>query len=110
MIVTQITEQQFDEKILNVDGITVARFFGGWCGPCKMESTILSQINDPRYDTITMYDLDVDKCPLLTHRYGVMTVPTLIIFKDGAELEKIAGFRNQKQLEEIFDRYCNLEK
>ena len=110
MIVDIIKEKDFEEKVLNSEGITIARFFGGWCGPCKMESTILSQINDPKYQNIKIYDLDVDKCKDLTHKYGVMTVPTLIIFKDGAKLDKIAGFRNQKQLTEIFDMYCDLEK
>lgn len=110
MKVEQISENQFESKILNSDGITIARFFGGWCGPCKMESVILNQMEDPKYCDIKIYDLDIDKCTTLAHKYGVMTVPTLVIFKDGAELDKIAGFRNQKQLTEIFDSYCNLEK
>ncbi len=105
-----IKENDFEREVLDSDGITIARFFGSWCGPCKMQSTILKQMENEKYNSIKIVEIDIDKSEKLTHKYGIMTVPTLVIFKDGAELEKIAGFRNQKQLEEIFDNYCDLEK
>lgn len=109
MKLVNINEKQFEEAVLNQDGVVFVRFFGGWCGPCKMQSQILEGLEES-FSDVAIFNLDIDKSQNLSHKYGVMTVPTLIVFKDGAELEKIAGFRNKSQLIEIFNNYINLEK
>lgn len=110
MIIEKIKEDQFESKVLNSDGIVFVRFFGSWCGPCKMQSQILARFDDPNYSDLTIFELDTDKCEKLNHQFNITTVPTLIVFKDGAELEKYAGFRNKAQLTEIFNSFIDLEK
>lgn len=104
MIVKDITENQFEEEVLNHNGVAVAKFYGSWCGPCKMLAGILDGMGE-EFNQIKVVNLNVDEAMNLAKEYSVMTVPTLIFFKEGAEVEKIVGFRNAKQLNEIFNKY-----
>lgn len=106
MLVKDITENQFEDEVLKHEGIAVAKFYGSWCGPCKMLAGILDGLSD-EYNAIKVVNLNVDEAMNLAKEYSVMTVPTLIFFKDGAEVEKIVGFRNAKQLNETFTKYLN---
>lgn len=108
MDIKKINELDFDEEILDYSGIAVVKFYGTWCGPCKMIKSIISDM--PDMEGLKMTEVDVDKSLTLAKQFGVMSVPTLIIFKDGAEVDKIVGFRNQSQLLEIFDRYLSSGK
>ena len=103
MRVKEISEISFEDEVLNEPGLVVVKFYGNWCGPCKMLASILDQM--PNINGLKMVSMDVDKNITLAKQFGVMAVPSLVIFKDGAQLEKIAGFRNQAQLNEIFQRY-----
>lgn len=108
MKVVDISEINFEEEVLDYKGIAVVKFYGSWCGPCKMLASVLDEMKD--YDNLKVVGLDVDNNMTLAKQFGVMSVPTLIIFKDGAELEKIVGFRSKSQLEELFDNYVNSGK
>ena len=103
MRVKEISEINFEDEVLNESGLVVLKFYGNWCGPCKMLASILDQM--PNINGLKMLSMDVDKNMTLAKQFGVMAVPSLVIFKDGAQVEKIAGFRNQEQLNEIFRRY-----
>ena len=105
----EIKESHFEQEIMT-DGIVVAKFYGSWCGPCKMADSVIYEIPEDKYGDIKIISLDVDKCPNLVRQFGIVSVPTFIFFKDGAELEKVVGFRNQNQLTELFDKYLNSEK
>ena len=104
----EITETYFEDEVLNSSGIVVAKFYGNWCGHCKMVAGILDQM--PDFDGLKLVSMDVDKNMTIAKQFGVMTVPTFLIFKDGAQVDKISGFRNQKQLTEIFEKYLNSGK
>ncbi len=104
MLVKDIKENEFEQEILNHNGVAIAKFFGTWCGPCKMLAGILDGMGE-EYNALKVVNLNVDECMNLAKEYGIMTVPTLVIFKEGAEVEKIVGFRNAKQLTETFNKY-----
>ena len=97
MLVKDITEKEFEQEVLNCEGVVVAKFYGSWCGPCKMLAGILDGLSE-EFNVIKVVNLNVDEAMNLAKEYSIMTVPTLIFFKDGAEVEKIVGFRNAKQL------------
>ena len=103
MKVTEITEIDFDETVLNSSGVVVVKFFGSWCGPCKMLARVIEEM--PEFDNLKIVEVDIDKCMPLARQYSVMSVPTMIVFKDGAEIDKVVGFRTANQLTEMFNGY-----
>ena len=103
MRVKNISEIDFEDEVLNDSGIVIVKFYGNWCGPCKMLASILDQM--PNINGLRVVGMDVDRNMTIAKQFGVMAVPTMVVFKDGSEVEKITGFRNQSQLQEIFQKY-----
>jgi len=95
-----LNEENFDELINS--GIYLVDFYADWCGPCKMLSPILDQI-----DFVEVIKVNVDKHPELATRFGVMSIPTMIFFKDGRELKKEIGFRNIDDIKSIYQSLEN---
>lgn len=79
------------------DGVTVVDFFATWCGPCKMLSPVLEELEEDRSD-FKVVKIDIDKEQALARSYGIMSVPTLILFKDGKEIAKKVGFMPKELL------------
>ena len=88
-----------EEKLEDVVkcGVVIVDFFATWCGPCKMLSPVL----DSLADSLDIVKVDVDKHDDLARKYGVMSVPTLIFFKDGVEVSKHIGFIPEEKIREI---------
>ncbi len=90
MSVIELTETNFEAEILNSDKPCLVDFFATWCGPCKMMSPIVDQIADENPD-IKVGKLDVDEADELAEKYDVSSIPTLLVFKDGAVAETFIG-------------------
>lgn len=88
-------EQNFNELISG--GEVLVDFFATWCGPCRMLSPILEEISSDR-SSIKVVKIDVDECPNLARNFGVMSVPTLYLFKNGKEVAKKNGFMSKEDL------------
>lgn len=91
----QLTSLNFKEKIN--DGYILVDFYATWCGPCRMMHPVLEEVSNER-SNIKMMRLDVDKADDIAKEYGVMSIPTLILFKDGTEVSKKIGFLPKEQL------------
>ena len=85
----EIEEKDFEKE--TKEGITLVDFFATWCAPCRMMAQILPDIESELDGKVKIVKVDVDKNPNLARQYGVMSIPTLIIFKDGKEQEKHIG-------------------
>lgn len=85
----EIEEKDFEKE--TKEGITLVDFFATWCAPCRMMAQILPDIESELDGKVKIVKVDVDKNPNLARQYGVMSIPTLIIFKDGKEQEKYIG-------------------
>lgn len=81
----------FESEVLNNEGPVLVDFFATWCGPCKMVSPLLEQVSEEMGDKIKIGKLDIDQSPELASKYGVMSIPTFIMFKDGKEVAKNVG-------------------
>ena len=93
-----VTDDTFEEVVLNADLPTVVDFWAVWCGPCKMIAPVLEEIAE-EYDTqLQVVKLDVDGNGPTAMQYGVMSIPTLILFKDGQAAERIVGFMPKAKL------------
>lgn len=104
-MVKEITTEEFDKEVLKQDKVVIIEFFGTWCMPCKMLSTILDNVGAKLEGKVDIFKLDVDENAELAKKYGVLTVPTILVLKDGAELEKAVGFRQEKQIMEMINQY-----
>ncbi len=85
----------FNEEIK--DGIVLVDFYATWCGPCKMQSPIIDSLKEERSD-IKIMKVDVDKEEDVARTYGIMSIPTLMLFKDGKEVAKNVGFMPKEVL------------
>jgi thioredoxin 1 len=90
MPVVHLTKSDFDDKIKT--GIAFVDFWAEWCGPCKMAAPVIDELSEEYKDRVLIAKVDVDNEPDLAGRFGVMSIPTVILFKDGAEIGRQVGF------------------
>jgi thioredoxin 1 len=100
---TQITAAEFDEKVLKADKPVLVDFFATWCGPCKMMAPTIDQIATEVADTAHVYKIDVDQAPEIAQRYGVMSIPTLIVFDKGQVKNQAVGAQPKPAVMALFD-------
>jgi thioredoxin 1 len=93
-----LTDATFDEEIGAADQPVVVDFWAEWCGPCKLVSPILDEIADEQDGKLRVAKLNIDDNPKVTLRYGVMSIPTMIVFKDGQEAARLIGAKGKGQL------------
>lgn len=79
------------------EGTVLLDFYADWCGPCKMLSTVLEDITEENKD-IKILKINIDKLDNLARQYGVMSIPTLVLYKDGKETNKNVGFLSPEEL------------
>ena len=93
----KLNNQNFDNEVLNNNGIALIDFYADGCGPCKMVAPIVNEIANERSD-ITVGKVNVDENNSLAIKYGVVSIPTLIVFKDGKEQTRIVGYRPKEDI------------
>ena len=97
-MVKEIKENEFEDVIK--EGKVLVDCFANWCGPCKMLSPIIDSLSEEFSDT-KFYKLDVDNAPETSMKYGIMSIPTLLLFKDGKLENTTVGLRSKEELEEF---------
>ncbi len=102
MAILHVNEENFDELIAGEKPVFVD-FFATWCGPCKMLAPILEQVEQEMNDKVVVAKVDIDECMELAKKFGIMSIPTMILFKDSAELARAVGFRQKSQIEEMIN-------
>ena len=88
---------------LKRDGVVLVDFYADWCGPCKMVSPILEEISEERND-FKIIKVNVDKASELATKYGVMSIPTMIVFKNGVEVDKNIGFLPKDDIIKLIEK------
>ncbi len=95
-------EENFHEEIQK--GLVLVDFYATWCGPCKMMHPVIEEI-EKQYEDLKVIRIDVDQQEDLAREYKVMSIPTLFLFKDGKEVEKVIGFTPKQKLEEWIEKH-----
>ncbi len=93
-----ITDDTFEDVVLKADLPTVVDFWAVWCGPCKMIAPVLEEIADEYDGRLQVTKLDVDHNSQSAMQFGVMSIPTLILFKNGEAVERIVGYMPKTKL------------
>lgn len=93
MELRHINEEEFDKLVKNSNKTVLVDFFATWCGPCKMLTPILEGIQDEVKDNVDIFKVDIDECMDLAKSFGIMSVPTMIVFKGGEEVNRLVGLR-----------------
>ena len=94
--VLELNDQNFDETVGS--GLTLVDFWATWCGPCKSQLPILENVANKSLNKAKIAKLNVEESPTKATQFGVMSVPTLIVFKDGKEVSRFMGVQTEKTL------------
>ena len=97
MKVLHIDKDNFHKEVLDSDKPVLLDFFASWCGPCRMVGPILDEIAEERED-IKVCKVNIDEQPELAHRYRIMTIPTLMVLKDGQIVDQSVGAKPKHQI------------
>jgi thioredoxin 1 len=92
------TDENFDEEVLRADKPVLVDFFAEWCGPCKMMAPVIDELAEEVKDDFIVGKLNVDEAPNTAGKYGVQSIPTLILFKKGEEADRMVGFQSKEAL------------
>ncbi len=101
--IVQVTDETFEEQVLNAEGPVLVDFWAAWCGPCKMIAPILDELASQYEGTVKVCKMDVDSNQDIPARYGIRGIPTLMIFKDSNLESTKVGALSKSQLVEFVE-------
>lgn len=101
MAVISVTADNFEQEVLKTEGIVMVDFWAAWCGPCKMLSPIVDQIAE-EHPEIKVCKVNIDEEPSLAIDYKVMSIPTLLVFKNGEKVNMSIGVQSKSDIEAMF--------
>lgn len=93
-----VSSSEFQSKVLDAQGPVLVDFFATWCGPCKMLAPTLDEVASETAGKATVYKLDIDQSPEIAQRYGVMSVPTLMVFENGQVKNQAVGVQPKQNI------------
>ncbi len=94
-----ITVDNFEKEVLQAAGPVLVDFWATWCGPCRMQAPVIEELAEKYEGKFKVAKVDVDANPNIAARYGVMSIPTLIVFNNGEETARRVGVQSLNQLE-----------
>lgn len=106
MAIVNVTDQSFKNEVEST-GTVLVDFWAPWCGPCKMIAPVLEDLDQELAGKVKIAKLNVDDNPDTTSRFGVMSIPTLIVFKDGQPVDKVVGFQPKDALKSVLTRHTD---
>ncbi|HUQ41986.1 MAG TPA: thioredoxin [Candidatus Limnocylindrales bacterium] len=93
-----VTDPTFETEVLKSDQPVLVDFWATWCGPCRMVAPILEEIATEQGEKLRIAKLDVDANPITAGRFGVRSIPTMILFKNGREAQRLVGYMPKEKL------------
>ena len=97
-MVYQFTDANFEEEVLNCDKTVLVDVFATWCGPCRMMSPIIDEIAEELGDMVKVGKVDSDENPEIADRYGIMSIPTILIIKNGQVVKTFIGVTAKEEI------------
>ncbi len=103
MSVVTITSNNFDEEVIKSEKPVLIDFWASWCGPCKMVSPIIDEVANEVINSVKVGKVNVDEQTELATKFGIMSIPTLIVFKNGEVSNKAVGVRSKQEILELLN-------
>jgi thioredoxin 1 len=98
-----VTDAQFQEAVLNHKGLTLVDFWAPWCGPCRMLTPTLEQLQDEKKDDLQIVKVNIDENPQVAERYRVQNIPFMMLFKNGESVGEIVGNQPKRKIAQFID-------
>ena len=100
-----ITKNEFSQKVLKTDNVVLIDFFASWCGPCQALMPVLDDLSHSLPEGMAIYKIDVDNDPDLAGEYGVMSIPSLKVFKGGKVVEEAMGVQSKDNMLKMMTKH-----
>ncbi len=95
----KLTDQNFEQEVLRADLPVLVDFWASWCGPCQMLAPVIAEIAEEYAGKVKVGKVNVDEQPNLANRYGIASIPTVMLFKNGEVVNTSLGYRPKNELE-----------
>jgi len=103
--VKTLTDATFDNEVNGSPTPMIVDFWAPWCGPCRMVSPVIEEIAEDHDGKVAVGKVNVDENPGIASRFGIMSIPTILIFKDGKIMDKVVGALSKQDLERFMGKY-----
>ena len=100
-----LTDNQFSENVLNSKGLVLVDFWVEWCGPCRQLGPILEAIDEEMGNDVKIYKMNVDDSPETASQFGIRSIPTMFLFKDGKQVDTKVGLNTQSTISSWIESY-----
>ena len=100
-----VTDATFEDQVLNTEKVILVDFWADWCGPCKAVAPVLEELSEDYAGRVEVHKLDVDANPQTAQRFGIRSIPTLMLFKGGEQVETLVGLLPKANLVQVIDSH-----
>lgn len=104
--VTDVSDNNFETNVLKSDKPVLVDFWAAWCAPCRMLAPTVEAVAEKYANSARVFKLNVDDNPNISQQYGIKGIPTLILFKDGREAERVVGATSKEAISRMIDKYA----
>ncbi len=103
----EVNDENFKSEVLESDMPVMVDFWAEWCGPCKALNPVISEIAEEYFGRVKVCSLNIDEARTVSGEYGIMSIPTLIVFKGGQVIDKIIGARPKAEIVGVIDSHIS---